>query len=74
MTRKIDKEVMNEIKLYQSQDYDICDETSEYFKLKKNKSTFGGHLLVFIFFGWWTFFIANIIYHFASIKTKKVMK
>ena len=35
----------NEIKLYQSQDYDITDETPEYFKLKRNRATFIGHVL-----------------------------
>ena len=75
MTReKVSQEVLNEIKLYQSQDYDITDETPEYFKLKRNRATFIGHVLVFLFTVWWTFGIGNLIYWISKSQTKKIMK
>ena len=67
------KELMNEIKLYQSQDYEIDEETSTYILMKKNKASTLIHILLAICF-WWLLFIPNIIYHFASIKKKKIIK
>ena len=31
--------------------------------IKKKTATGAGHVLVFLVFGWWTFLIANILYH-----------
>jgi len=70
----VSKEVLNEIKMYQANDYDIKDETPAYVLLTRNKSTMMGHFLVFLFFGWWTFFLANVAYHFFCQQKKKVMK
>ncbi len=71
---KISKEVGQEIKLYQSQDYEISEETTTYFLMKKNTANFGGHVLVFLLTFWFTFGIGNLIYHFVAVKKRKVMK
>jgi len=70
----VSKEVLAEIKMYQANDYEIKDETPAYILMTRNKATFMGHLLVFLVFGWWTFFLANLGYHFFSKEKKKVMK
>jgi hypothetical protein len=31
--------------------------------IKKKKASGSGHLLVFLLLGWWTFLIANLLYH-----------
>lgn len=68
------KETRTEVKMYQSNGWDIKEETPEFVKLTRNTETFGGHILVAVFLGWWTLFIANIIYHFMSKETKKIIK
>lgn len=64
---------LQEVKMYQSNDWELTEETPEFFLLKKNTATVGVHLLL-IFFLWWTFGIANLIYWAVSQKTKKIVK
>ena len=71
---KKNKEVLDTIKLYQANDYEIKEETETYVLMEKRTSTLLGHILVFIFFGWWTLGIANLIYWALAKKHKKVMK
>ena len=70
---KMSKEVRDEIKLYQSQDYEIDEETQTYILMKKNKASIGIHVLLALT-TWWLLFIPNFIYYFVSIKKKKIMK
>jgi len=70
---KINDEVKQEIKIYQSNDYEIHEETTTYISMRKNASTFTGHIIVFMFF-WWTLGLANVVYYFTNNKIKKVMK
>lgn len=72
MATKRDKELA-EVKLYQSNDWDLAEETPEYFLLKKNTGTVGVHILLVVFF-WWTFGLANLLYWGLSNKTKKIVK
>lgn len=72
MGTKREKE-LSEVKLYQSNDWELVEETPEYFILRKNTSTAGVHLLLIIFF-WWTFGLANLLYWALSNKTKKIVK
>lgn len=65
---------LQDVKMYMANDWEIKEETPEYFLLKRNEATTTGHILIFLFFGWWTIGIANIIYHFAKKKTKKILK
>ena len=68
------EETMKEVKMYQSNDWDIKEETPEYFLLQRNEATMTGHILLFLFTGWFTLGIANVIYYFAKKKTKKIVK
>lgn len=72
MATKRDKELA-EVKLYQSNDWELVQETPEYFLLKKNTGTVGVHILLVVFF-WWTFGLANLLYWGLSNKTKKIVK
>lgn len=66
-------EALNQVKMYQSNDWELVEETPEYFLLKKNTGTVAGHILLLIFF-WWTFGLANLAYWALSNKKKKVVK
>lgn len=68
------KEIKEEVKMYITNDWDIEEETPEFVLLTRNKATGIGHLVVFLIFGWWTFFIGNVIYHFTSKQKKKIIK
>jgi len=68
------KEVKDEVKMYVASGWDIKEETPELVLLKRNESSIGGHLLVLLFLGWWTFGIANLIYHLVMIQKKKILK
>lgn len=68
------KEVERDVKLYLANDWDIKEETPEYVVLKRTETTGTGHVLVFLFLGWWTFGLANVIYWLVNRKTKKIMK
>jgi hypothetical protein len=67
-------EVRQEIKMYQANDFEVEEETSEYVLMKKHTGTLGGHLLVFLLTVWWTLGIGNLVYYLLSNKTKKIMK
>lgn len=68
------RKALEEIKMYQANDWEISDETSTYFLITRNKATAVGHILIALFFGWWLLFIPNVIYFYASKETKKIMK
>ena len=68
------EETMREVKMYQSNDWDIKEETPEYFLLTRSESTMTGHVMLLLFTGWWTLGLANIVYYFAKKKTKKIIK
>ncbi len=63
-----------DVKMFQSNDWELKEETPQYFLLKKRTDSVVGHLLVFLITGWFTFGTANIIYWLASRKTKKIIK
>ena len=67
-------EAIHDVKLYMANDWNLKEETSEYFILTKNTSTLTGHILIFVFFGWWTLGICNLAYWFIQRKTKKIIK
>ena len=73
-TMTMSKEVKDEVKMYVASGWDIKEETPELVLLKRNESSIGGHLLVLLFLGWWTFGIANLIYHLVMIQKKKILK
>lgn len=65
---------LQEVKLYQSNDWELKEETPEYFLLKKNTATVAGHVLVFLFTWWFTFGLGNLFYWAINNKTKKIIK
>jgi len=70
---KVSKDVMSEIKLYQSQDYEIDRETETYIMMKKNTSKAGWHVVLAILF-FWLIFLPNLLYYILSTKKHKIMK
>ena len=71
---KLSKDVTNEIKLYQSNDYEIGEETNTYVLMTKSSpQSFGIHVLLFCT----TALVGNVIYAIWKIthpKKHKVMK
>ena len=67
-------EAKNEVKMWLANDWELKEETPEFFLLSKNTATVGGHILVLIFLGWWTLLLANLVYHLVSNKKKKIIK
>ena len=67
-------DALQEVKMYQSNDWDLVEETPEYFLLKRNNSSVGGHVLVFLLTFWFTLGLGNVVYYFLSNKTKKIIK
>jgi len=71
---KWSKEVKDEVKMYQANDYEVKEETPTYVLMEKKTDTLGGHIIVFFLTFWWTIGIGNLIYWYFSKKTKKIMK
>jgi len=67
-------EAKRDMKMWLANDYELVEETPEFFLMKKNTATFGRHLLVFFLTFWCTWGIGNLIYHLVSVKKKKVIK
>lgn len=67
-------EALQQVKMYQANDWDLVEETPEYFLLRRNTASLGGHVLVFILTFWWTLGIGNLVYWLLSNKKKKVIK
>lgn len=64
---------LDQVKMYQANDWELAEETPEYFLLKRNTATATGHILILLFF-WWTLGLANLLYWALSSKTKKIIK
>ncbi len=67
-------EAIQDMKMYLANDWQLKEETPEYFLLTRNESSTIGHILIAFFTIWWTFGIANLIYYFAKKKNKKIIK
>ena len=67
------EKTLQEVKMYQSNDWELVEETPEYFLLKRNKHSFFIHLLLGIAF-WWTFGLVNLAYWFFKQEKKKIVK
>ena len=65
------EEAKRDMKMYLANDWQLKEETPEYFLLTKNEASTGAHILIIIFFCW-TFGIANVIYYLAKNKKKKI--
>jgi hypothetical protein len=73
-TRLAREEAKRDMKMYLANDWELKEETPEYFLLKRNEGSITGHILIFFFTAWWTLGIGNILYYFAKRKTKKIVK
>jgi len=71
MTRK---EAYESVKMWTANDWDLKEETPDYFVMRKNTSSGWGHFWIFIFTFWFTLGLGNIAYYFLSYKTKKILK
>lgn len=67
-------EALRDVKMYQANDWNLKEETPEYFLLTRNESSKTGHIVVFLLTFWWTIGIGNLIYHLLSVKKKKIIK
>ena len=67
------EEANKDMKMYLANDWQLKEETPEYFLLTRNTASTGIHILLAIFF-WFIAFIPNIIYHYAKKEKKKILK
>jgi hypothetical protein len=67
------EKALADVKLYLANDWQLKEETPEFFLLTRYKASFTKHLILFIF-TWWTFGLANLIYHLVSTEKKKILK
>jgi|TARA_B110000116_G_C16563931_1_gene458774 hypothetical protein len=76
MEEKLDekKQAREDVKLYLANDWNLKEETPEYFLLTRNESSTTGHILVAFFTLWWTLGVGNLIYYSAKKKKKKILK
>jgi hypothetical protein len=73
-TRLAREEAKRDMKMYLANDWQLKEETPEYFLLTRNEASTTGHILVFFFTFWWTLCLGNVLYYFAKRKTKKIVK
>ena len=67
-------EAYKDVKMYIANDWNLKEETPEYFLLTRNNASTTGHILIFIFTVFWTLGIGNLIYYFAKKEKKKILK
>jgi len=63
-------EAYKDVKMYMASDWELKEETPNYFLLEKNTAKMGVHILLFLF----TMGLGNIVYYFVSKKKKKILK
>ena len=67
------EEAIKDMKMYLANDWNLKEETPEYFLLTRNTASTSVHILLALFFCW-MIFIPNIIYHFSKKEKKKILK
>jgi hypothetical protein len=67
------EEALRDVKLYLANDWNLKEETPEYFLLTRNEASTSVHIFLALF-GFWALFIPNVIYHFAKNRKKKILK
>ena len=67
------EDAIKDMKMYLANDWQLKEETPEYFLLKKNTASTGIHIVLAIIF-WWLAFIPNVIYHYSKKEKKKILK
>lgn len=66
-------EAYKDVKMYIANDWKLKEETPEYFLITRNSGSTMAHIFIFLFFCW-TFGVANLIYYFAKMEKKKILK
>jgi len=69
---KWNKEVKEEVKMWQGNEFDIKEDTPTHVLMEKNAGLIG-HVVVFLL-TFWTFGIGNLIWYVIGKKQHKVMK
>ncbi len=67
-------EAYKDVKMYIANDWELKEETPEFFLLTRNNGSTTGHILIAFFTLWWTLGIGNLIYYFAKNEKKKILK
>ena len=64
------EKALSDVKMYIANDWELAEETPEYFLLTRRKQSLLIHLILLGV----TLGVGNIIYYFMSKKTKKILK
>ncbi len=68
------EDALRDVWFHMEKYWTLKDETPEYFLLIRTTESIKGHLIIAILFGWWLFFIPNLIYHLFMCERKKIFK
>jgi len=68
------EDALKDVKLYLANDWNLKEETPEFFLLTRNEGSTSGHIIVAFFTLWWTLGIGNLLYYFTKRKKKKILK
>jgi len=69
--KRVKKDLDAAIEDKQTEGYKLKSQTDNQAYMKKNNyGSLFWHLIIFIFFGWWTFLVANLIYLIYSYVSK----
>jgi len=66
------EDALKDVKLYLANDWNLKEETPEYFLLTRNTASTSVHIILALCF-FWMFFIPNILYHFIKNEKKKIL-
>ena len=64
------EEAYKDVKMYIANDWELKEETPEYFLITRRNTSTMVHIFLFLF----TWGIGNIIYHYAKTEKKKILK
>jgi hypothetical protein len=67
-------ETYEQVKMWVANDWDLKEDTPDYYLLKKNTASGFGHFIVFMITFWFTIGIGNLIYHGCCYRSKKILK
>jgi len=67
------EKAFQDVKMYMANDWELVEETPEFFLLRRNRMTLLKHVIVFVFF-WWSFGFVNLIAHLLGRQKKKIVK
>ena len=75
VTFKMDKRelALNKVNMFISNDWDLKEETPEFFLLTRNQQSTFVHILLLMFCVWWSFGIFNVAYYFMKKEKKKII-